>query len=131
MVREISIVGLTRLSNKVLKQSTLAAHPAIAPGTDMRCLSRPSRPTIRLNRSTSRESWSSYEMAWLKAAAICSSIPSQSEGNRTEKLPSRNSSIDASICLDRDSAGPSPLEGGIIVSVMVPPGYELLRRAYI
>jgi hypothetical protein len=69
----------------------------------MRCLSRPSRPTARLNRSTSRESWSSCEMTWLKAPAICAATPSQSDGNRTEKSPSRNANIAASICLDRAS----------------------------
>jgi hypothetical protein len=106
IVREISVVGLHRSSSSVLKQSTLAAHPPIAPGTDMRSLSRPSRPMAWLNRSTSRDSLSSCEMTWLKAPAICASMPSQSDGNRTEKLPSRNANIAASICLDR-TAEPS------------------------
>jgi hypothetical protein len=64
----------------------------------------------------------------LKAAAICPSIPPQFDGNRTEKLPSRNATMVASICLDRASTEPFPiglfafadfLERGIIVSIMV------------
>src|SRR5215467_9791641 len=107
IVRAISIVGLTSASSRELKQSTLSAHPTVAPGTDMRSMSRPSRPTVPLNRSISRESRSSSEMVWLKAAAICPAIPPQSDGNRTEKSPSRNANIAVSICVDWASTEPS------------------------
>ena len=42
--------------------STFVAHPPIAPGSDMRCLSRPSLPTVTLRRSTSRAMRSSWAM---------------------------------------------------------------------
>ena len=101
MVRAISVVGRTRSSMSVLIESTFAAHWPIAPGRDMRCLRRPSRPTVTLNRSTSRVSRSSCATAWLKASAIRPSVPAQSDGNRHEKSPSRNAIIAASIIFER------------------------------
>ena len=59
MVRATSAVGRTRSSISVLIESTFAAQPPIAPGNDMRCLSRPSLPTVTLSRRTSREMLSS------------------------------------------------------------------------
>ena len=41
MVRAISVVGRTRSSMSVLTASACAAHPPTAPGSDMRCFSRP------------------------------------------------------------------------------------------
>ena len=55
IVRAISVVGRTRSSISVFSESAVAAHPPMAPGSDMRCLSRPSLPTLALNRLTSRE----------------------------------------------------------------------------
>jgi hypothetical protein len=53
MVRAISVVGRTRSSMSVLKESTSVAHAPTAPGSDMRSLSRPSLPTVALSRVTS------------------------------------------------------------------------------
>ena len=63
IVRAASVVGRTRSSRSVLSDSTFAAHSPIAPGTDMRCLSRPSFPTVTLNRVTSRAMRSSCARA--------------------------------------------------------------------
>ena len=103
MVRAISAVGRTRSSISVLRESTFVAQPPIAPGSDMRCLSRPSLPTVTLNRSTSREMRSSWAMVWLNASAIRPSVPAQSDGSRQEKSPSRNASIAASNICERAS----------------------------
>ena len=59
MVRATSAVGRTRSSRSVLIESTFTAQPPTAPGNDMRCLSRPSLPTVTLSRLTSREMLSS------------------------------------------------------------------------
>ena len=50
MVRATSAVGRTRSSISVLMDSTFIAQPPTAPGSDMRCLSRPSLPTVTLSR---------------------------------------------------------------------------------
>src|SRR5271168_2240409 len=47
---------------------------------------------------------SSFLRAWLKAPAIRPSVPVQPVGKRTEKSPSRNASIDASIRSERTAA---------------------------
>ena len=103
MVRATSVVGRTRSSSSVFKESTFSAQPPTAPGTDMRCLSRPSLPTVTLNRATSRAMRSSWPMAWLNASAIRPSVPAQSVGNRSEKSPSRNAMIAARIFRNRAS----------------------------
>ncbi len=89
MVRATSVVGRTRSSSNVLMESTCSAHPPTAPGNVMRCLSRPSLPTVTLRRATSREMRPSWARLWLKASAILPSMPGQSAGKRTEKSPSR------------------------------------------
>ena len=53
IVRATSAVGRTRSSSRALMEATLTAHSPVAPGNDMRCLSRPSLPTVTLNRITS------------------------------------------------------------------------------
>ena len=93
MVRATSVVGRTRSSISVLSDSTLAAQPPMAPGTDMRCRSRPSLPTVTLRRVTSRVMRSSCAIAWLNASAMRPSMPAQSVGSRTPKSPSRNATI--------------------------------------
>ena len=55
IVRATSVVGRTRSSSRVLIESTFSAHSPTAPGSVMRCFSRPSLPTVTLNRATSRE----------------------------------------------------------------------------
>ena len=62
MVRATSVVGRTRSSMSVLIESAFTAQPPTAPGSDMRCLSRPSLPTVTLSRVTSREMLSSRTM---------------------------------------------------------------------
>ncbi len=47
----------------VLIDSTFTAHSPTAPGSDMRCFSRPSLPTFVRSRLASRVIWSSYAMA--------------------------------------------------------------------
>ncbi len=120
MVRATSVVGRTRSSSSVFSESTLAAQPPIAPGTDMRCLSRPSLPTVTLSRVTSRVMRSSCASAWLNASAIRPSIPAQSVGNRTAKSPSRNATIAVNSWRARASAWLSTTS-----AVTLCPGIEL------
>ena len=54
MVRATSTVGRTRSSIRVLIESAFTAQSPTAPGNDMRCLRRPSLPTVTLSRLTSR-----------------------------------------------------------------------------
>ena len=54
IVRATSTVGRTRSSIRVLMESAFTAQSPTAPGNDMRCLSRPSLPTVTLSRLTSR-----------------------------------------------------------------------------
>ena len=104
MVRAISVVGRTRSSISVLTESTFAAHWPIAPGTAMRCLSRPSLPTVTLNFVISSAMSCSRAMVWLKASAVRASVPAQSVGKRTAKSPSRNDTIAVRIIRERASA---------------------------
>ena len=62
MVRAISAVGRTRSSISVLMLSIFVAQSPIAPGTDMRCFSLPSLPTVALKRATSSAIRSSRAM---------------------------------------------------------------------
>ena len=103
MVRATSVVGRTRSSISVLIDSTSAAQPPTAPGSDMRWRSRPSLPTVALRRVTSLEMRSAWAIAWLNASAMRASDPDQCVGSRTEKSPSRKATMAASSSSDRAS----------------------------
>ena len=113
IVRAISAVGRTRSSISVLMDSTFVAHWPIAPGSDMRCFSRPSLPTVTLKRSTSRV------MSVLMGDGLVERLgdppfgSAQSDGRRHEKSPSRNAIIAASSICERLSELPGD-ESGIL-----------------
>ena len=93
MVRATSVVGRTRSSMSVLIDSAFSYQPPTAAGSESRCLSRPSLPTVTLSRVISRDMRSSWAIVWLNASAMRPSMPDHSIGSRTEKFPSRNESI--------------------------------------
>ena len=76
----------------------------MAPGSDMRCLRRPSLPTVTLSRLTSRVMLSSRTIVWLNVSAMRPSMPGQSAGRRAEKSPSRNATNAFKIWRERTSA---------------------------
>ena len=103
MVRAMSLVGRTRSSISVFSESTCSAQLPTAPGSDIRCESRPSLPTVVRSRSASWVTRCALAMARLKASAIRPSVPDQFDGSRAPKSPSRNAIIAARICSDRAS----------------------------
>ncbi|MCG3122310.1 MAG: hypothetical protein GIKADHBN_00691 [Phycisphaerales bacterium] len=103
--RVTSVVGHTRSSIRVLMDATSSAHCPEAPGTDIRCLRRPSLPTTRQTRSVSAARRSLTARMSLKASAILPSIPGMSAGRRTLKSPRRKASIAVRSRREKDSFG--------------------------
>ncbi len=89
MTRDISEVGRTRSSTRVLTSSTSSAQEPTAVPSGRRWVTLPSLPTTRPTRATSRAMRSLVSRTSLKASAILPGRPVQSSGRRTEKSPLR------------------------------------------
>src|SRR5262245_62784028 len=87
MTRDISVVGWTRSSIKVLTDSIRLTQDPWATGGVARCVILPSRPTTRLTRSISLASRLLISITSLIVLAIIPLSPAQSLGRRTEKSP--------------------------------------------
>src|SRR6266446_568327 len=66
------------------------AHRLETSPIDARCVMRPSLPTMRLMRSSSRDIFSLVAITSLNVSAILPPIPVQSSGRRAEKSPRLN-----------------------------------------
>ena len=75
IVRVTSVVGHARSAMRVLMDWISSAQPPATPGTDMRCWSRPSLPTMRQTRAASRARRSLVRSRSLKASAILPWMP--------------------------------------------------------
>ena len=109
ITRATSVVGCTRSPIIALTESTQSFQPPVAAGSLPRSPMRPSLPTARATRSSSRASpWFSSTMS-LKASAISPSMPVRSRGRRAAKSPRRKARR-----LFRRSFGSSCDEDGVI-----------------
>src|SRR5262245_2098667 len=88
----------------MLIAATSSAQPPTTPGTDMRCLSLPSLPTMRAIRAVSRARRSLNAAMSLNASAILPLTPVRSDGSRTPKSPFRR---------ERSAASSSPENGSV------------------
>ncbi len=90
MTRAISLVGRTRSPIKSLIDPIASAQQLVTSPIEARCVIRPSLPTTRPIRSSSRAMRWLVSITVLNVSAILPGTPTQSSGSRAEKSPRLN-----------------------------------------